>query len=176
MPDPAQHTHTRRLLAVGLLWLACSSALHAAPAQTEAGRLKELDAYWEEVSRAVREGDFAAYKATCHPEGVMVSGASKKSYPLAEALAGWEKEFTATKAGEMEADVKFRFTQRVGSGTTAHETGIFHYTTVDAKGRRSQDFIHFEALLIKEGDHWKILMEYQKSKAKPTEWKGLEPE
>ena len=50
------------------------------------------------------------------------------------------------------------------------------YTTVDAQGRRSQDFIHFEALLIKEGDHWKILMEYQKSKAKPTEWKGLEPQ
>lgn len=40
----------------------------------ETDRLKQLNAYWADVSKAVGSGDFAAYKATCHPEGVLVSG------------------------------------------------------------------------------------------------------
>ena len=143
----------------------------AAPGEAE--RLQELDAYWKEVARAVREGDFAGYKATCHAAGVMVSGARKTSYPLSEALAGWEKDVTATKAGEVESEVQFRFSKRVGSSTTAHETGIFLYTTEGGKGGNTRDFVHFEALLIKEGESWKILMEYQKSKATPLQWNAL---
>jgi len=165
-----------RHFAAGLLALVSLAGLQAAPAPGEAERLKELDAYWAEVSRSVREGDFAGYKATCHAEGVMVSGASKRSYPLAEALAGWEKDFIATKEGRIEADVQFRFSNRLGSGTTAHETGIFLYSTVDDTGRRIRDYVHFEALLIKDGDAWKILMEYQKSKAKPSQWDALAQE
>ena len=38
----------------------------------DTARLKELDAYWAEVSRAVNAGDFKGYSATCHPEGVLV--------------------------------------------------------------------------------------------------------
>ena len=68
-------------------------------------RLAELDKYWEEVSRSVGEGDFEAYAATCHPEGVLVSGVRGNSSPLADALKRWKKEFDATKAGEMKAGV-----------------------------------------------------------------------
>ena len=35
-------------------------------------RLRELDAYWAEVSRAVGDGDFEGYKATCHAQGAPV--------------------------------------------------------------------------------------------------------
>ena len=76
-------------------------------AETE--RLDELNAYWAEVSRAVREGDFEGYKATCHEQGVLVSGSQKTSYPLSKALARWEKDFTATKAGKIKPNVEFRF-------------------------------------------------------------------
>ena len=161
------------LSAFALLSLVDMSGLQAALAPGEAERLKELDAYWSEVSRAVKEGDFDGYKATCHPEGVMVSGASKRSYPLAEALAGWEKDFIATKQGKLKASVQFRFSKRFGSSTTAHETGIFLYSTEDELGGRARDYVHFEALLIKEGDKWKILMEYQKSNARPSQWDAL---
>ena len=75
-------------------------------------RLVELDAYWAEVSRAVREGDFEAYKATCHEEGVLVSGSKQMSQPLAKALARWKPEFADTKAGKIKANVEFRFAQR----------------------------------------------------------------
>jgi len=59
---------------------------------------KELNAYWAEVSRSVKEGDFAGYSATCHPLGILVSGNKKTSYPLATALAKWKQGFEDTKA------------------------------------------------------------------------------
>ena len=135
--------------------------------------LGELNAFWAEVSRSVGEGDFEAYEASCHLEGVLVSGIKKSSSPLSVALARWKKEFTATKSGEMKASVVFRFSQRVGDETTALETGIFLYSSTGPDGKPIQEYIHFEVLLVKKGGHWKTLMEYQKSKATPEEWNAL---
>lgn len=139
----------------------------------EGVRLGELDAYWAEVSRAVREGDFAGYAATCHEEGVLVSGVKRTSQPLSKALARWKQEFLDTKAGKTKANVEFAFSQRFGDRCTAHETGIFLYSTADGEGKRTEEFIHFEGLLIKRRGTWQILMEYQKSKATPEEWRAL---
>jgi hypothetical protein len=136
------------------------------------GRLAELDAYWAEVSRSIREGDFEGYKATCHPKGVLVSGKSQSSYLLTKALAGWKQGIMDTKTGKIKASVTFRFSQRFGDETTAHETGMFLYSSVDTNGKASQSYIHFEALLVKE-DAWRILMEYQKSTATKEDWEKL---
>lgn len=144
-------------------------------ADDDEGRLATLDSYWAEVSRSVREGDFEGYKATCHKEGVLVSGSRQNSQPLSKALARWKKEFVATKSGNVKADVEFRFSQRLGDDTTAHETGIFRYSTVGSDGVNKSELIHFEGLLVKKSGKWKILMEYQKSKAASEEWKALKP-
>lgn len=135
-------------------------------------RLAELDAFWSEVSRSVREGDFAGYAATCHPEGVLVSGAKQTSYPLSKALSGWKQGFDDTKAGKMKADVEFRFTQRIGDDSTSHETGIFRYATVDADGKETPAYIHFTALLVKRKGRWLVLMEHQKTQASEKEWEA----
>lgn len=155
-----------------LLTLLCSSHL-ALAAEAKPPRLIELDSFWAEVSRSVGEGDFEAYVATCHPEGVVVSGTKKSSYPLSDALARWKKDFIATKSGDLKGSVAFRFSQRFGDETTAHETGIFRYTTVSANGKRDQDYIHFEILLVKRDGRWMTLMEYQKSRATREEWDAL---
>ena len=136
-------------------------------------RLAELNAYWAEVSRAVGAGDFEGYAATCHPEGVLVSGAKKASYPLSEALVKWKPGIDDTKAGKIKASVEFRFSQRLGDDTTAHETGIFLYSSTDAEGKRTDEYINFEGLLVKRDGKWQILMEYQKSKATAAEWEAL---
>ncbi|OYV06496.1 MAG: hypothetical protein CFE26_05995 [Verrucomicrobiales bacterium VVV1] len=136
-------------------------------------RITGLDTFWTEVSRSVHEGDFEAYSATCHPEGVLVSGSKKTSSPLSVALARWKKEFTATKSGEMKASVEFRFSQRLGDETTAHETGIFLYSSTGPDGKPKQEYIHFEVLLVKKDGHWMTLMEYQKSQASLKEWEAL---
>jgi hypothetical protein len=146
----------------------CSSNLQL----DESTRIAELDEYWAEVSRCVREGDFDGYKATCHKDGVVVSGSSNKAYPLSKALARWEQDFINTKSGKVKGDVEFRFDKRLGDSTTAHETGMFCYTTQKPDGTIIKDYIHLEALLLKRGQ-WKIMMEYQKSKGTEEEWNKL---
>ena len=136
-------------------------------------RLAALNAYWKEVSQAVKTGDFAGYRATCHPKGVLVNGIRGTSYPLTKALAGWEQGFHDTKSGKQSASVEFRFSQRLGDETTAHETGMFLYIATDTEGNETRSYIHFEGLLIKE-DRWLILMEYQKSRGTAEEWKALD--
>jgi hypothetical protein len=154
-----------------LVWAVTQgSASHAAKPTP---RLAELNAFWTEVSRAVRTGDFAAYRATCHPDGVLLSGTTM-CMPLAQALAKWEPGFLDTQAGKLKADVQFRFSQRPGDATTAHETGIFCFTSVDAAGVRKATFVHFEALLVRKGS-WQTLVENQKHTATQAEWDALAP-
>ncbi len=161
--------------AIGAWWLAFvvyCSVLQTARGLDETTRLAQLDKFWSEVRMAVQNGDYERYKSTCHHSGVLVSGKKKTSYPLSKALAGWKQGFLDTKSGKMKAGVEFRFSERWGDETTAHETGIFHYWTVDANGNREDDYTQFEVLLVKE-DGWQTLMEYQKAPASESEWEKL---
>ncbi|MFK7847084.1 MAG: hypothetical protein AB8G77_17410 [Rhodothermales bacterium] len=139
-----------------------------ATAQTEG-----LDAYWLEVSRTVREGDFKGYAVLYHDDAVLVSNFSKSSVPIASALTNWKQGFMDTKAGKMAADVTFRFSQRYADDKTAHETGIFRYVSTPKGGEMSEQFIHFEGLLVKK-DVWLMMMEFQKSPATKEEWDALQ--
>lgn len=142
------------------------------PAAFADERIKELNAYWAEVSRAVKAGDFEGYKATCHPDGVLISGKKKTSYLLAKALEIWKPGIDATKTGEVKSAVEFRFSKRWGDARTAHEIGMFRYQHVDEKGVAKTEYIHLEALLVKK-DRWLILMENQKSSGTKEEWESL---
>lgn len=159
--------------AVLALTFLLSFCLFADEPLSESARLKQLDAYWAEVSRAVGTGDFAAYKATCHPEGVLVSGSKKITSPLADALKRWKKDFDDTRSGKVKGSVVFKFSQRLGDATTAHETGMFMYIATAADGTETRDYIHLEALLVKRDGRWKILMEYQKSRGTREEFEAL---
>lgn len=134
----------------------------------------ELDKYWAKVSRSVKTGDFIGYSETCHSAGILVSGIKQTSYPLQQALQRWKSGFDDTRAGRMTASVEFRFSQRLHDPTTAHETGIFRYASTQ-DGKTEVQFIHFEGLLQKTPDGWKILMEHQKSMASESEWEKLAP-
>ena len=131
----------------------------------------ELDAFWNEISRAVEEGDFEAYAATYHPDAILVSGLNGTSYPIETALARWREDFEDTRTGAMDASVEFRFTARWHDDTTAHETGLFRYVTTLADGITFQQLLHFEALLVKK-DGWKMMMELQRSFAIPEDWEA----
>ena len=137
--------------------------------------VKELDAYWAEVSRAVKEGDFEAYKATCHPDAVLVSGSKKESYPLAKALVRWKKEFDDTKSGDRKSSAKFRFSSRYSDETTAHETGMLLYEFSTKDGKKGNEYVFLEALLLKRDGKWLIMMEYQKAAGTVEDWNKLKP-
>jgi hypothetical protein len=140
-----------------------------------APRTAELDAFWRDVERAVKEGDFDRYKASCHEVGVLVRGASKETYPLSRALARWKQGFIDTKIGKMKADLEIRFSQRISGETSALETGIFRYSTEMLDRKNTEEFVHFEVLLVKS-DRWRTLMEYQKIPASFAEWNQLKAE
>jgi len=161
-----------RLIRIIVGMLATLFAVHPVAAADDAATLKELNGFWAEISRTVREGDFEGYKATCHSEGVLVSGSKKTSEPLAKALERWKQDFVDARSGKTKVNVEFRFSQRIHDETTAHETGIFMYSSVEPNGSVKKDYIHFEELLVKRKG-WKTLMEYQKSKATSEEWGAL---
>jgi ketosteroid isomerase-like protein len=151
--------------------LAAALLVGAAPAQAQV--VAELDAYWAEVERTAREGDFEGYAAVYHEDAVLVSAGSMSSYPISAALAGWRQGFVDTREGRVDASVEFRFSQRLNDETTAHETGIFHYRLVNAAGEVSESRVHFEALMVKKDGTWLMLMEYQKEPATDAEWNAL---
>jgi len=151
-------------LALTLLLPGVQTAFGAENTQTDG-----LDAFWAEIARTVTEGDFTAYSASYHDDAVLVSGTARTSQPVSLALAGWEQGFIDTRDGKKVVSLEFRFTQRFSDATTAHETGIFHYSATGEDGVREDAFVHFEALLVRQGT-WKTLMEYQKSSATQKEW------
>ncbi|NNE14658.1 MAG: hypothetical protein HKN51_06755, partial [Saprospiraceae bacterium] len=100
---------------------------------SDSTRLAELDLYWNELTRTVKEGDYEGYGAAYHPDAVVVftNGKTKKSVPISTALLNWKQGFDNTKIGLTNDAVEFRLSQRIGNETTAHETGIFHYKSID---------------------------------------------
>lgn len=140
-------------------------------------RMAEIDqTYWNEIARTVNEGDFEGYKAVCDKNAILVVsiGNNKRSEPMTVALEHWKQGFLNTKNGKTKDTVTFRFSQRIGNETTAHETGIFCFTSTNTTNQKmSKDYIHFEALLVKHGEKWLVLMEYQKSLATTHEWEAL---
>jgi len=135
--------------------------------------IAELDATWAQLAKTVTEGDFDGYKKGYHVDAILVSGLSKNSYPIADALSGWKQGFIDTKAGKITAAVDFHFTQRLHDKTTAHETGMFRYYTVDEQGKHSEFIAHMNALLVKKEGKWLIMMEYQKSQMTKAQWDKL---
>ncbi len=157
----------RILCLLAVLLVGPAASLHAQNSTAE-----ELDAYWAEVTRTVQEGDFEGYKALYHDDAVLVSTFSGDSRPIASAFEGWEQGFTDSRNGVVDADVEFRFSQRLNDETTAHETGMFDYSVQQSGGERTHQYIHFAALLVNKGG-WLMLMEYQKSPGTRDEWEAL---
>jgi ketosteroid isomerase-like protein len=148
----------------------------AVKVEQDTSRIAELDQYLSEVSRTVHEGDFEGYKALYHEDAVVVFATreNKTSISISKALAGWKQGFEDTKAGKANSNVSFRLSQRINDETTAHETGIFNYTSLDNDGRAiASSYVHFEMLLVKKAGQWLALMELQKSTGTEEEWEAL---
>lgn len=159
-------TTIRFAVASAVILATSNSFTPALSAQTNA----ELDAYWAEVSRTVEEGDFEGYAALYHADAVLVT--STTSFSIGQALEGWKQDFVNAKSGVTKNAVDFRFSERLNDETTAHESGIFRYSSETASGEVTPQYVHFEGLLVKKG-RWLMLMERQKAPATVEEWNAL---
>jgi len=137
-------------------------------------RIRELDAFWAMLSQAVNTGDFETFQKTCHPAAVLISGRRGHSEPLANALVRWRNDFTNTREGLVAAEATFRWDKRFGDFTTAYETGILRFVSQPKGEEPKVELIHFDAALVKDGDEWQILTEYQRGLATQEEWGALE--
>ena len=91
----------------------------------------------------------------------------------AVALARWSKDFANTRDGKVSAKVDFRFSNRFGDATTARETGVFRFISRKTGEEPMIEYIHLEALLVKRGGAWRILVENQTGPATEAEWDAL---
>jgi len=141
----------------------------AAPADLEAQVVAELDALWERVTQSVRTGDPDLYLSTYHRDAIFVSARRGISRTVVNDVDANRDAWRATAEGRAERDIEFRFTRRIHDETSAHETGIFRYSSVE-NGTRSVATIHFSASLVKVAGEWRQLLEYQDSDATDAEW------
>ncbi len=134
----------------------------------------ELDATWTEMSRIVAQGDYKGLQAAYHPDAVFVSGSAKTSYSIEKAFLRWQQDFADTKAGKMIAQVDFRLSERSHDTNSAHETGMYHYYSIDETGKRNDYYVQLEALFVKKSGKWLMMMEFQKSPSTKTQWDLLQ--
>ena len=158
---------TRTILKVVVIFM-----LFASDAISQ-NRITELNAYWNDVKEVVEAGDVVGYGATFHEDGILVSDIGKICYSLQEALKKWEDGLVKTNKGLTQVNLNFRFSERTGDITTAFEKGIFRYELLDESGKRTERFVHFDALLTKKNGKWQIMLEHQKLPATKVEWLAL---
>ena len=143
-----------------------------APVPAGAQVTAEIDALWARVIESVRTGDPELYLSTYHPDAIFVSarrGITRKVSADVEANAdAWED----TREGRTRRDLAFRFTERLRDEDSAHDVGIFRYSSTEADGSTRVVLIHFEAALVKKDGRWLQLLEYQKSDATQAEWEA----
>ena len=149
--------------------LALGGTPHRAPASPSTA---EIDAkVWSVVSAAVAADDIAALGRSYHAAAVLVTKAGTK--PIAKALDGWGKDMVTAKQAGTKATVAFRFSHRQDDADTAFESGIFRYATTTKAGVAKVGYTRYEALLVKSGGQWLMLMEHQLEPATEAAWNGL---
>ena len=126
---------------------------------------------WSVVSKTVVEADIEGMTATYHPDAVFVAESGTVS--IAEQLAKWGRDMEEEKVAGTSATVSFRFTNRQDDDATAFETGMFKYTVTAPSGEETSYRVPFEALLVKQGGKWLILMERQLGSADEDAWAAL---
>jgi ketosteroid isomerase-like protein len=129
---------------------------------------------WSVVSRTVVESDIEGMAATYHPDAVLVS--NNGTVPIAKQLAKWGEDMVEAKKIGSSASVSFRFTSRRDDKETAFETGMFKYTVIESSGAESSYRVPFEALLVKKGGKWLMLMERQLEAVDEAAWAALASE
>lgn len=155
-----------------LVAVALSLGLGGVPSRVPEPTSAEIDAkVWAVVSAAVAKDDIVALGKTYHPAAVLVSSAGTR--PIAQALDGWGKDMAAAKKVGTKASVAFRFAQRQDDAETAFESGIFRYATTTRAGVETVGYTRFEALLVKSGGAWLMVMERQLEAVSEREWTAL---
>ena len=171
---------TRQIAAFALLGCALILAKPSARAEQQTATpvtpasTRDIDRdVWTVIVDTVEHDDIVRMGSTYFPDAVLVT--PKSTQAITAALDGWGRDMVANKAKGTRAMVAFRFSLRQDNATTAFETGIFNYSTIDKAGGRTPGYYPFEELLVKVNGQWRILMERQFAAVTEAEWAKLPP-
>ena len=134
----------------------------------------EIDRVWSELVLSVKKGDFSKYKTFYHEDAVLISQANHTTVTIKDAFVRWEEGFRQTRSGKIKTNLEVRFKKRLADKKTFFEEGILKYWSTDSKGNENISFLEFEAVWIKKGKEWLMIMENQKSFLDEIEWNKLE--
>ena len=134
----------------------------------------EIDRVWSELVLSVKKGDFSKYKNFYHEDAVLISQANQTTATIKDAFVRWEEGFRQTRSGLIKTNLEVRFKKRLADKKTFFEEGILKYWSTDSKGNENISFLEFEAVWIKKGKEWLMIMENQKSFLDENEWNKLE--
>ncbi len=127
---------------------------------------------WAVISQAVANADIEAMAATYHHDAVVVNG--NETVPIKSALLKWAEGMKQAMTNGSTASVSFRFASRQDDETTAFETGIFKYSSIDSSGNETIMFMDFESLLVKKENRWLFVMERQLNETDKASWEALQ--
>ena len=134
----------------------------------------EIDRVWSELVLSVKKGDFSRYKTFYHEDAVLISQANQTTATIKDAFVKWEEDFRQTRSGKIKTNLEVRFRKRLADKKTFFEEGMLKYWTTDSEGNDNISYLEFEAVWIKRGKEWILIMENQKSFLDEIEWNKLE--
>ncbi len=153
-----------------------ADAIEANPVQVASDPIEtELDAFWNEVSRSVAQGDDESMGALFHPDGVHVGG-TPDSYRTRlfsdndDQLAAGNAE---TRSGGRRTGIEYRFSSRIHSETAAHEVGLYHYWVTRGAEPRLDSYGVVDAYLVKRDGRWMFLISIQRVLSTEEDWEAL---
>ena len=150
-------SHIRTFGTLVAAFLAFSST---ASAQSDQQLINEQ--VWKPFTQAILDRNLDAYFAVHSHDIVRVSGRSKKVTGFDAYRQEMEKMFARTPPrdpAKPPSTFELRFTQRLGNGTAAYETGYYKNEFNRPNGERGVGYGAFQVTLRKENDRWKILVD-----------------
>ena len=149
----------------------CALLVVGAAAQS-ASSTAEIDrTVWSVISKTVVDDDIVGMARLYENNAVLVT--PKGTTPIKEALERWGRDMVTNKGRGDRATVEFRFSHRQDDTNTAFEVGMFKYTVTTKAGVSRPQHVPFEALLVKTGGQWRLVMERQLPALTEAEWDKL---
>lgn len=137
-------------------------------------RSSSLDAFWDELTNAIWEGDFETYSEMFAPDAIhRASNGTEEQY--SQLLSEWSDKFRAVRQGKRFADYRYRVSDLTVSGTRAEVDVVVR--TVEKEERKSvlAGFYRQLWFLRVAGDGWMVERTETYSRASHNDFFSLQP-
>ena len=88
---------------------------------------------------------------------------SKRMYHYDQCINNYHRPFARAKDREDSRKISLRFIERIANEQSATERGIYQLTVNQGASNETNYYGKFHVILRKEGDAWKILVDYDSS-------------